>query len=319
MGNKSSTKRSVLEILRNNTKPVSGEEIADKIGLSRVSVWKAVNALENAGYKIDSTKNGYILSKDIKDSLFPWELACDENFSVHFKETTSTMEEAKKIAESQTNSSYKGTKIVTADSQTQAHGKNNTVWNTTKGSLAFTMITKNQIPVSENHRLIMAAQIAWVNVLEKKANRKFYVRWPNDIWSEDGKVAGILDELSSLGGICRYINLGIGINLFEKPQNPRIKTDFAFKTTEVTRKELLSMFLEEFSTLEELAKENSKTLSIMWNKLGFDTGKKIKTNIKQTKSAVFNGINDWGFASITFNENQTELFPPGTISILKNI
>ena len=96
MGNKSSTKRSVLEILRNNTKPVSGEEIANKIGLSRVSVWKAVNALENAGYKIDSTKNGYILSKDIKDSLFPWELACDENFSVHFKETTSTMEEAKK-------------------------------------------------------------------------------------------------------------------------------------------------------------------------------------------------------------------------------
>ena len=181
------------------------------------------------------------------------------------------------------------------------------------------MITKNQIPVSENHRLIMAAQIAWVNVLEKKANRKFYVRWPNDIWSEDGKVAGILDELSSLGGICRYINLGIGINLFEKPQNPRIKTDFAFKTTEVTRKELLSMFLEEFSTLEELAKENSKTLSIMWNNLGFDTGKKIKTNIKQTKSAVFNGINDWGFASITFDENQTELFPPGTISILKNI
>ena len=79
MGNKSSTKRSVLEILRNNTKPVSGEEIANKIGLSRVSVWKAVNALENAGYKIDSTKNGYILSKDIKDSRFPWELACDEN------------------------------------------------------------------------------------------------------------------------------------------------------------------------------------------------------------------------------------------------
>ena len=54
------------------------------------------------------------------------------------------------------------------------------------------MITKNQIPVSENHRLIMAAQIAWVNVLEKKANRKFYVRWPNDIWSEDGKVAAIV-------------------------------------------------------------------------------------------------------------------------------
>ena len=103
MGNKSSTKRSVLEILRNNTKPVSGEEIANKIGLSRVSVWKAVNALENAGYKIDSTKNGYILSKDIKDSLFPWELASDENSSVHFKETTSTMEEATKIAESQTN------------------------------------------------------------------------------------------------------------------------------------------------------------------------------------------------------------------------
>lgn len=319
MGNKLSTKHSVLEILRNNTQPVSGEEIANKIGLSRVSVWKAVNALENAGYKIDSTKNGYILSKDIKDSLFPWELANDENFSIHFKETTSTMEEAKKIAESQENSSYKNIKIITADSQTKAHGKNNTVWNTTKGSLAFTMITKNQTPVSENHRLIMTSQIAWVNVLEKKAKRKFYVRWPNDIWTEDGKVAGILDELSSLGGICRYINLGIGINLFEKPQNSKIKTDFAFKTTDITRKELLSLFLKEFSSLEKLAKENSKTLSQMWNSLGFDTGKKIKTNVKQSQNSVFNGINDLGFASITFDKNQTELFPPGTISILKNI
>ncbi|MDY5633343.1 MAG: helix-turn-helix domain-containing protein, partial [Treponema porcinum] len=50
MGNgKTSTKHTVLEILRESRAAVSGEEIAQKTGVSRVSVCKAVPALQAAG------------------------------------------------------------------------------------------------------------------------------------------------------------------------------------------------------------------------------------------------------------------------------
>ena len=43
----------------------SGEELADKLALSRTAVWKGVNALRSEGYVIDAVPNrGYCLSED---------------------------------------------------------------------------------------------------------------------------------------------------------------------------------------------------------------------------------------------------------------
>ena len=51
-----STKSKVLESLETN-KPnfVSGEKLAQNLGLSRSAVWKAIKTLEREGYKIDSS------------------------------------------------------------------------------------------------------------------------------------------------------------------------------------------------------------------------------------------------------------------------
>jgi len=68
MGNDTlSTKYKVLEVLRANSGPVSGEAIASEKGVSRVSVWKAVQTLQAAGYGISSAKDGYCLTKDLTD------------------------------------------------------------------------------------------------------------------------------------------------------------------------------------------------------------------------------------------------------------
>ncbi len=102
MGNDTlSTKYKVLEVLRANSGPVSGEAIASEKGVSRVSVWKAVQALQAAGYGISSAKDGYCLTKDLKDSLYPWEFGAQESLFEHFSETESTMNEARRIVESE--------------------------------------------------------------------------------------------------------------------------------------------------------------------------------------------------------------------------
>ena len=59
-------------LIEQNGRPLSGEEAALHLGLSRVSVWKAVQKLRDEGYEIEGGKNkGYILksSSDVLNAF----------------------------------------------------------------------------------------------------------------------------------------------------------------------------------------------------------------------------------------------------------
>ena len=74
-----STKLTLLELLTENTGTyISGQEIADQLGISRNSVWKAVKKLQDQGYEIESmpsrgyrlVNTGDILSADyLKENI----------------------------------------------------------------------------------------------------------------------------------------------------------------------------------------------------------------------------------------------------------
>ena len=57
-----STKNEVLKALLDEEKPVSGERLARRLGITRNSVWKAIQQLREAGYAIEAcTNRGYRL------------------------------------------------------------------------------------------------------------------------------------------------------------------------------------------------------------------------------------------------------------------
>ncbi len=49
-----STKYKILQSLRQSNSAVSGEKLAQENGISRTSVWKAVQSLQEAGYLIQN-------------------------------------------------------------------------------------------------------------------------------------------------------------------------------------------------------------------------------------------------------------------------
>ena len=52
----------ILELLEEAEGPLSGEEVAQRLGISRNSVWKAVQRLREDGYEIEAATNrGYRL------------------------------------------------------------------------------------------------------------------------------------------------------------------------------------------------------------------------------------------------------------------
>ena len=68
-----SSKDRVLEFLEHNKEDyISGEFMAESLGLSRTAVWKAIKELRKQGYVIEaSSKKGYLLgmSNDIISEL----------------------------------------------------------------------------------------------------------------------------------------------------------------------------------------------------------------------------------------------------------
>lgn len=161
---KQSTKSQILQILRTSTSPINGDTLAKETGVSRVAVWKAIQSLQLSGYKIDSARNGYQLSEDLADSLYPWEFGAGESSFSHFAETDSTMIQGRFAAEECTAGELK---VITADIQHKGQGHADHKWTTTKGSLACTIVSKESISLAESHRFVMACQIASAKVLEK--------------------------------------------------------------------------------------------------------------------------------------------------------
>ena len=54
--------KKILDILLNADDFISGQEISEKLGVSRQAVWKSINALKEKGYEIQSVTNrGYRL------------------------------------------------------------------------------------------------------------------------------------------------------------------------------------------------------------------------------------------------------------------
>lgn len=313
---KESLKCKILTLLRESPDTLSGVDLSQGTGKSRVAVWKAVQALQEAGYGIAVSRKGYRLEKDLADSIYPWEFGASEAMFTHFASTESTMAEAHRIAESGKAQAGE-THIITADTQTHGVGQGGKSWTTTRGSLAFTIITKNNLPLACHSRMIMAAQIALTKVLRHITGRPFYIRWPNDIWSEDGKVVGILEELSATGNTCGWINLGIGINITHRPHLKG--TDSIFhRDAPITRKEILTRFWDEFKLQEKLAIEESPWLAAEWNRLCLDTGHRIRL-AGSGKTVIFRGIDSLGSALIsTPGARGAKLLLPGTGSFIKS-
>ena len=206
-------------------------------------------------------------------------------------------------------------RIVTADVQTKGRGQNGKSWKTTKGSLAFTLVTKEKLPVHLSNRFVVAAQIALCTSLNKLSNKNFFLRWPNDIWTKDGKDAGILNELFATGFMCSWQNLGIGVNISSAPKLE--KADCILDSTENTsRKDLLLSFCKEFKNLLQEVKKQDSLLCQHWNSLCMDTGKKIQ--VKQGGSTyTFNGINAYGMGLLSSDKQEEKFLIPGSDSYIK--
>ncbi len=128
--------------------------------------------------------------------------------------TDSTNEYSKKLIKD--NDVEEGT-VILADFQTKGKGQKDGYWESEKGkNLTFSIILyPNFLDVQKQFYLSMSISIGIVEFLSHLSVRS-KIKWPNDIYIKDRKVAGILIENSIKRNIIARSIIGIGINVNQR-------------------------------------------------------------------------------------------------------
>lgn len=139
----------------------------------------------------------------------------------YFRQTTSTIDEARTLLKSETPFRYPA--LVLAETQTAGRGQREHRWWTGFGSLAFTLITSWEsfgrtrgdsweISMEVAQYLILGLNTHFERLVHRTKLRnipEFHIKSPNDIYCRDKKLAGILIESPTP----RTLLVSIGINV----------------------------------------------------------------------------------------------------------
>ncbi len=105
--------------------------------------------------------------------------------------------------------------VVCAEHQTRGRGQASNCWESERAkNLLFSILLKPEnVLASEQFLISQMVALSLKDVLELFLQRKVCIKWPNDIYIDDKKIAGILIENTLLGSRINNSIVGIGLNV----------------------------------------------------------------------------------------------------------
>ncbi len=291
----------ILKLLKNKSPGyLSGEEAARILSVSRTSVWKNINILQEEGYRIkSSTRLGYRLL-EIPDLLYPAEIfqyldnsliAASPSQILHHLQVSSTNTLLKELAE---DGAAEGTVIV-AEEQKTGRGRLGRSWASPFGKgLWFSVLLKPALPPQETQTLTLLSATATAKGIAKTVpSLRPGIKWPNDLLLNGRKCCGILTELKAEVDQLHYIIMGIGINVNTSREDfPRELRESATSLSiesggKIPRALLCSAVLQELdNSYRELLLHGTEPVIKEWKRWNITLGKKVAL---ETRGGIFKG------------------------------
>lgn len=197
---------------------VSGERIAQSLGISRTAVAKHVDALRDLGYGIESAnRKGYRLLS-VPEELVPTEVErlVTDPFWNRFeggRTTSSTNDDCKALARE---GAPEGTVVVAAE-QTAGRGRLGRQWVSPLGGAYFSALLRPPLAAAEAPPLALVCSLGIALALEA-AGAPVMLKWPNDIYLGWRKLGGVLLEISAEADMVEWVVAGCGINVRRVPR-----------------------------------------------------------------------------------------------------
>ncbi|MFW5979925.1 MAG: biotin--[acetyl-CoA-carboxylase] ligase [Bacillota bacterium] len=282
-------KEKIIEILHKNSY-YSGQQLSDKLGISRTAVWKHIQDLKDKGYIINSKHGRGYLLKSSPDLMLAEELKWRLNTDIfgceieHHMSIASTNKRAKELADK----NYPEGTIIIAEEQTEGRGRRGREWISPVGKgLWFSLIVRPRfIPAMAPFLTIIASLSVSLSI--KELNLNPVIKWPNDILINGKKACGILSELKAEMDRIEYGIVGIGINVNQSNFSEEIKkkaTSLSLeKREQVDRIDLFKNLVNNFEKYylklnndeyDELINKWKYELSEIGKRVRLDSGDKI--------------------------------------------
>lgn len=125
--------------------------------------------------------------------------------------TASTMDDAAKAAAAGAPDGH----VVLADTQTRGRGAHGRQWVSPAGTdLYFSVVARPNVDTADTALVTLAVGLGVCDVAASLApGRNARVKWPNDVWIDDKKCAGILVESRTMGSTIDAVIIGVGLNV----------------------------------------------------------------------------------------------------------
>jgi len=288
----------LLQILEEAEGPVSGEKIAEQMGITRSAVWKRIRELRAKGYNISSSQTEGHKLEATTERLLPHEIhkRLTTRFIGkqirYFDRAASTTWIAKQLCTEGDVEKLHGMVII-AEEQTGGVGRLGRSWASPAGGIWVTIILKPKIPIDRAFMITMAGSLAVARAIRKEYDIGALIKWPNDIYIGDKKVGGLLLELSAEADTIHYTLLGIGIdaNIALDELTPSLRstvTSLQAETgREIDRTTLLARVLKEFEQRYLLIEnEEYDTLVREWKSMSLTLDHRVQI---RTMKRTFDG------------------------------
>ena len=240
---------------------ISGEELSRRLGISRASVWKAVDALRRAGYTIDArTGLGYALretpdaltEREVRRWLETEAIPCPALYCL--EEVDSTNSFLKRLALEEAPHGA----VCVANRQTAGRGRMGRSFQSPKDrGVYLSILLRPQLPPQALMGATAMAAVALCRAVEAVCGAPMAIKWTNDLILGGRKAGGILTEMALEGetGTVQSLVIGGGINVLHGPEDfspevAELATSLRLETGEaVSRPRLAAEMIRHLSRL----------------------------------------------------------------------
>jgi BirA family biotin operon repressor/biotin-[acetyl-CoA-carboxylase] ligase len=197
---------------------ISGSELATRFGVTRAAVWKQIETLRVLGVPISARAGeGYRLLApiDLLDrreivAALPSDLRLRiHEIAVHWQIDSTNSELLRRV-----DAKAPDLAVCLAEVQSHGRGRRGRNWHMPlAGGLALSLRKRFDTSMAALAGLSLAVGVALVRALEDSGFEGIGLKWPNDVYVDGRKLAGILIELGGDAlGPCHAV-IGIGLNL----------------------------------------------------------------------------------------------------------
>ncbi|MFK7161541.1 biotin--[acetyl-CoA-carboxylase] ligase [Marinospirillum sp. MEB164] len=312
--------------LLNSSRFVSGTELGRQLALSRAAIWKQIKQLEQLGLEIETHRQqGYRLSQAYRffePALLSAALKAQTAPVAHLEVYPSCASTNLLLHERLQQGQTIHQAMIVTDLQTAGRGRRGRAWISPLGSsICLSWGWRFEGSAQQLEGLSLAVGVVLVQVLQELGIEGVGLKWPNDLYTAEGKLGGILIELAGdLAGPCELI-LGVGLNDTRPQQQAEIDQPLAYLsdyTKTLPDKNQLAALLTQavFTLLASYLEQGFAAYTEKWNELHLWRDRQVRVLAHgQQEQVRLGGVNQRGELEVFNHAGASRFLSGGEISV----